>query len=46
MVREGKNLKGRLLRYLVATGGKRILDKALGNTVKVIEARFVNDPPR
>lgn len=46
VVREGKNLKGRLLEILVATGGKRILDKALGNTVKVIEARFVNDPPR
>ena len=46
VVREGKNLKGRLLEILVATGGKRILDKALGNTVKAIEARFVNDPPR
>ena len=46
VVREGKNLKGRLLEILVATGGKRFLDKALGNTVKAIEARFVNDPPR
>ena len=36
---EGKNLKGRLLEILVATGGKRFLDKALGNTVKAIEAR-------
>ena len=39
VVREGKNLKGRLLEILVATGGKRFLDKALGNTVKAIEAR-------
>ncbi len=46
VVREGKNLKGRLLEILVATGGKRFLDKALGNTIKAIEARFVNDPPR
>ena len=43
VVREGKNLKGRLLEILVATGGKRFLDKALGNTVKAIEARFVPD---
>ena len=46
VVREGKNLKGRLLEILVAIGGKRFLDKALGNTIKAIEARFVNDPPR
>jgi hypothetical protein len=41
VVREGKNLRGRLLEILVAAGGKRILDKALGNTVKAIEARNV-----
>jgi hypothetical protein len=46
VVREGKNLKGRLLEILVATGGKRFLDKALGNTVKAIEARSVDDPSR
>jgi len=39
VVREGKNIKGRLLGILVGTGGKRILGKALGNTVKAIEAR-------
>jgi len=44
VVREGKNLKGRLLEILVATGGKRFLDKALGNTIKAIEAQ--NYPPR
>jgi hypothetical protein len=39
VVREGKNLKGRLLQILVAAGGKRVLGKALATTVKAIEAR-------
>ena len=39
VVREGKNLKGRLLAIVVGTGGKRVLAKALANTVKAIEAR-------
>ncbi len=39
VVREGKNLKGRLLGFVIGTVGKRILAKALGNTVKAIEAR-------
>ena len=39
VVREGKNLKGRLLAILLATGGKRVLGKALATTVKAIEAR-------
>jgi hypothetical protein len=39
VVREGKNLKGRLLGPVVATVGKRVLAKALANTVKAIEAR-------
>jgi Polyketide cyclase / dehydrase and lipid transport len=39
VVREGKNLKGRLLEILVATGGKRVLGKALAATVKAVEAR-------
>ena len=39
VVREGKNLKGRLLAILVAAGGKRVLGKAMENTVKAIEAR-------
>ena len=39
VVREGKNLKGRLIEVLVATGGKRILGKALASTTKAIEAR-------
>jgi hypothetical protein len=44
VVREGKNLKGRLLEILLATGGKRVLGNALAKTVKAIEAR--NQQPR
>jgi hypothetical protein len=39
IVREGKNLKGRMLAVLLSTGGKRVLAKALANSVKAIEAR-------
>ena len=39
VVREGKNLKGRALALVLGTVGKRVLEKALGNTVKAIEAR-------
>ena len=39
VVREGKNLKGRLLAILLTTGGKRVLAKALAKTAKAIEAR-------
>jgi len=39
VVREGKNLKGRLIAILVSAGGKRVLAKALGKTAKAIEAR-------
>lgn len=39
VVREGKNLKGRLLGTLLRFGGKRVLGGALDNTVKAIEAR-------
>ena len=39
VVREGKNLKGRLLEVLVSIGGKRLLGKALASTTKAIEAR-------
>jgi len=39
VVREGKNFKGRVLAIVVGIGGKRFLGKALGNTVKAIEAR-------
>jgi hypothetical protein len=39
VVRDGKNLKGRALALLLTVGGKRILGKELGKTVKAIEAR-------
>ncbi|MFL5842941.1 MAG: hypothetical protein ACJ77Z_21050 [Thermoleophilaceae bacterium] len=39
VVREGKNFKGRALGLVLGIFGKRVLGKALGNTVKAIEAR-------
>ena len=39
VVREGKNLKGRLLGFVVGTVGKGFLEKAFVNSVKAIEAR-------
>jgi hypothetical protein len=44
VVREGNNLKGRLLGVVVGTVGKRVLGKAFGNTIDAIEAR--NDGQR
>ena len=39
VVREGKNLKGRLLGLVVGTIGKGVLEKAFANSIKAIEAR-------
>jgi hypothetical protein len=39
VVREGKNLKGRLLGFVLGTIGKSVLEKAFVNSVKAIEAR-------
>jgi hypothetical protein len=39
VVREGKNLRGRLLGLVVGTVGKGVLEKAFLNSVKAIEAR-------
>jgi hypothetical protein len=39
VVRDGKNLKGRLLAFVLGTVGKGVLEKAFVNSVKVIEAR-------
>jgi hypothetical protein len=39
VVRNGKNLKGRLLGLVVGTVGKGVLEKAFVNSVKAIEAR-------
>jgi hypothetical protein len=38
-VRDGKNIKGRLLGLVVGTVGKGVLEKAFKNSVKAIEAR-------
>jgi len=39
IVREGKNLKGKLLGGFVGTFGKSVLQKAFHNSVKAIESR-------
>jgi hypothetical protein len=39
VVREGKNLKGRLLGFVLGTIGRGVLEKAFENSVKAIEAR-------
>jgi hypothetical protein len=39
VVRDGKNLKGRLIGLLLAVSGKRVLGKGFAATVKAIEAR-------
>jgi hypothetical protein len=39
VVRDGKNLKGRLLGFVLGTVGKRVLESAFENSVKAIEAR-------
>ena len=39
VVREGKNLKGRLLGFVLGTIGKGVLEKAFANSIKAIEAR-------
>jgi hypothetical protein len=44
VVREGKNIKGRLLELLVGTVGKRTLANQLGKTVKAIEAKNYETP--
>ena len=39
IVREGKNLKGRLLGVVLRTIGRSVLEKAFVNSVKAIEVR-------
>jgi len=39
VVRDGKNLKGRMLGFVLGTIGKRVLEKAFENSVKAIEVR-------
>jgi hypothetical protein len=44
VVREGKNLKGRLLGLVVGTVGKGVLTKSFTKTLKAIEARNAEHP--
>src|SRR5262245_53826025 len=39
VVRDGKNLRGRVLGLILGTVGKRVLETAFQNSVKAIEAR-------
>jgi hypothetical protein len=39
VVREGKNLKGQVLGFVLRTIGRSVLEKAFENSVKAIEAR-------
>lgn len=39
VVREGKNIKGRVLGFVLGTIGKHVLRKAFLNSIKAIEAR-------
>jgi len=43
VVREGKNLKGRLLGLVLRTIGRSVLEKAFVNSVRAIEARNSSD---
>lgn len=45
VVREGKNIKGRLLAIVVGAVGKRTLERQFGKTVKAIEARSDSASP-
>lgn len=44
VVREGKNVRGRLTGLLVSGVGKGVLHRALKDTIKAVEARYL--PPR
>ncbi len=39
IIRDGKNLKGRMLGFVLGTIGRRVLERAFENSVKAIEAR-------
>lgn len=39
VVRDGKNLKGRLLEFVLGTIGKGVLERAFVNSIKALEAR-------
>lgn len=39
VVREGKNIKGRMLAFVLGTVGRHVLEKAFANSIKALEAR-------
>ena len=39
VVRDGKNLKGLVLAFVLSTIGRKVLEKAFENSVKAVEAR-------
>jgi len=45
VVRDGKNLKGQVLGFVLGTVGKGVLEKAFDNSVKAIEARNAETGP-
>jgi hypothetical protein len=45
VVREGKNIKGRVLGFVLGSIGKRVLERAFANTLKAIEARVISRQP-
>ena len=46
VVRDGKNIKGRALGFVLAIFGERVLGRELAKTVKAIEARNGASPTR
>jgi len=44
-VRDGKNLKGRVLAFVLGTAGKRVLVSEFGKTIKAIETRNSTERP-
>jgi len=46
IVRQGKNVKGRILAFVLGTVGKGVLKKAFVNSVKAIEAQNSREPGR
>jgi hypothetical protein len=45
VIREGKNLKGWLLGFVLGTIGRSVLEKAFNNSIKSIEARNIRAHP-
>ena len=46
IVRQGKNVKGRILAFVLGTVGKGVLKKGFVNSVKAIEAQNSREPGR